>query len=128
MANPLKRYDAAALKRLLRFWKTKLRLNDWVVTVRYAKQEEFEDGEGQGQCNDSLHARTAEILILHPDEYLPSDYPNSIPQDIEDCLVHELLHLHLAAWCVKNKAERVQQEQAIEAITGSMIALRRRSK
>ena len=128
MATPLKRYTVPALKRLMQFWKTKLRLNDWNVTVRYAKQEEFEDGDGQGQNNWNLHSRSSEILILHPDEYSPADYPNSVPQDIEDCLVHELLHLHLATWNTKNRAEEVHLEQAVEAMTGSMIALRRRSK
>jgi hypothetical protein len=128
MATPLKKYDAASLKRLMRWWQKKLRLCDWVVTVRFAKQEEFEDGDGQGQNNWNLHARSSEILILHPDEYNPADYPNSIPQDIEDCLVHELLHLHLATWNTKNRAEGVHLEQAVEAVTGCMIALRRRSK
>lgn len=128
MAAPIKMYDAASLSRLTRFWQKKLRLTDWKVTVRYAKQDEFEDGDGQGQCNDSLHARTAEIFVLHPDEYDPAIYPNNLPQDIEDVVVHELVHLHLAPWVTKNKAERIQMEQAVESITGALISFRHRSK
>lgn len=128
MATPVKSFSQAGLERMCRFWQRKLRLADWRVTIRYASGEEFgDDSQGRNYWND--HSRTAEIWVLSPDDYNAGNYPNNAAQDIEDTVVHELIHLHLVAWNTDRKpAEERCQEQAIEAITGALVALKRRMK
>lgn len=128
MAAPVKMFSQVGLERTCRFWQKKLRLADWRVTIKFVRAEEMGD-EAQGKCHWNDQARTAAIWILHPDDYKPTNYPNDVQQDIEDTIVHELLHLHLIAWDTDDKpADERFMEQAIESITGALLTLKRRTK
>lgn len=119
------------LQRHLRYWQKRLRLTDWTVTIRFASKKELCDGDediSQGLNVYNLNARTSEILVIRPDDYDPSTYPNKEQQDIENTVVHELLHLHLAPWQTESEAEDIQQEQAIEAMSYALVSLKRRQK
>jgi hypothetical protein len=114
------------LRRLLRYWQRRLRLADWKCSIRFAPKTELKDCQGKNEHNEN--ARTSEILVLNPADYDPNEYPGKIPQDVEDTVVHELLHLHFSWFKPRNKAEEIMLEQAIESIAGALIALKRRKK
>jgi hypothetical protein len=71
-----------------------------------------------------LEAKKAFIKILDP-----IDYPGEcvFPQDQEKTLVHELLHLHLAAWTDDSENGRtpVHGEQAIDCIAEALVEMKR---
>ncbi len=116
------RWTHKRLQRVCRDWQHRLRLNDWEVKIVFASLEDL-PAESQGACDWNLHARTAEIKVLDPKEW-----DSAIPQDVENTVVHELIHLHLAPWDTKNKAQEIQMEQAIESLSGAFVSLKRRKK
>lgn len=114
------------LERMLKYWQRKLRLTDWKITIKFATLEEL-DGD-QGKNTYLIEAKTSEILVLNPHEYKPEEYPGKQPQDVENTVVHELLHLHLAPWKTRNAAEEVQMEQAIESMADAFRSFKQRRK
>lgn len=55
----------------------------------------------------------------------PVDYPPDIitPYELEETLVHELLHLHFAPFMSEHDTlERTLQEQAIDAIAKALVS------
>jgi hypothetical protein len=112
------------LERTLHYWQQKLRLLDWKVTITFARKDDIDD-DCQASVNWNLHSRTAVIKVLDPRDYTSE---LDVPQDIEDSVCHELVHLHLAYWDTKNKAADVQMEQAIESLTEALVSLKRRMK
>lgn len=121
-----KRVTNRELQRICQYWQKRLRLTDWELTIRFASLEELPP-DSQACVLPNLHARTADIMVLEPKAYEAAAYGGR-PQDIENSVCHELLHLHLAPWETRNKAAEIQQEQAIESITGALVGLKRRTK
>lgn len=81
----------AEAKRHLAYWKERLGLQPWNITVdiRYA----IESHEGEAEVDVVWEAEIARISILHPDSYRARGMLGG--QDIERAIVHELLHLVL---------------------------------
>jgi hypothetical protein len=112
---------AAALEEYQRI----LRLQDWRISVRICAAAEI-DNRSQAQINWHLARRSATIRLLCPADYL-TRYEE--PQDMEVDLVHELCHIHLIGLNVAaDTPEDLAQEQAIEALSEAVVALRRRSR
>jgi len=78
------------LEALCATWQRRLRLQDWRVKIRFARSLEL-GADTQGDCDWSLTKKMAAIRILVPGDYPPDA---SFSQDIEQTVVHELLHLH----------------------------------
>lgn len=103
-------------------WQKRLRLQDWIVKPRIARKFDFVD-RAQGQCNWTIETKIATILILDPIDY-PRD--TLFEQDLEQTLVHELLHLHLAGVLEEdNRANEITIEQAIDCTAMALVQLRR---
>lgn len=100
-------------------WQVVLRLQDWDVKAGIFRERDMAIG-GEGECDWNLTRKIASIRILDP-----IDYPEGamIPMDMEDTLVHELLHLHFAPFF--NEEKSTEQEQAINSITNGLISLAR---
>ncbi len=110
------------LERWKREWQSILRLDDWVITIKFVRKDDMPEEDVQGHVKWNYHAKTAWIRVLDP-----RDYTGDGVQDIEDTVVHELVHLHLAPWETgEGTAEYALQEQAIELITGALLAVKRR--
>jgi len=107
------------LQDLCRKWQRTLRLQDWFVTVSYARFRELTDG-AQANVAINFEKRAAQIRIMEP-----SDYPTTdiiAPQDIEQALVHELLHLHFASFDDKiSEFERTAEEQVLNALAAAFV-------
>ena len=110
-----------SLKTLLTEWQKRLRLQDWGIFVKTARLAEMQCG-GQGECEWVLKRKEATIVLVDP-----IDYPlELVDQDMEETLVHELLHLHFVILQPKDgTAEDTALEQAIVCISEALVKLKR---
>ncbi len=111
--------------RLLEYWQRQLRLQDWWIQVKIARGNGLNLPAGvQGRCSWTLQRREAFIRILDPIDW---DRDCVYPQDMEETLVHELLHLHFAPFdTFKAEGHKdIASEQAINAIAHSLVSLKR---
>ena len=109
---------------LCRKWQDILRLNDWNVAVELIRESEFSEPDRAGEVYITLSKGEALILLLDP--LIPTqDCP--FPYDMEQTLVHELLHLHFATFEPQDDdLKHDLWERAVESITKTLIALYRR--
>lgn len=112
------------LQEKLHYWQEKLRLKDWIVKVKIVRQREMSKIDGIGEIQFSIHNKTAMIYILDP-----VDYDDWEKQDMENTLVHELLHLHFSQisyhFGKDSEVYEVFEEQAIESIAHGLIEAER---
>lgn len=80
------------LQALCRTWQKRLRLQDWVITCRFAASQR-ESGHCLGESEVSTILKQSRIRVCPLDKADPDWMGN---HDIEMTLVHELLHLHTA--------------------------------
>lgn len=121
--------DAAAR---CRYWQSVLRLRDWNVVVKFGRSFDMSSPGAVGQCWQSTSQRRAIITLLDPVDFRPAvDAVDDHAHDIEDTIVHELLHLHFGDLRVpkgeQETPEQIAEERAIDAITGALVALDRRT-
>jgi len=104
-------------------WQAILRLQDWDVIISIDRARDMIP-DVLGQCEWTLPTKQARIRILDP-----VDHPPDLkwPQDMEQTLVHELLHLHFAPFnkFEADSLEYVTMEQAIDLIAGALVRLKR---
>ena len=113
------------LQEILVKWQKILRLQDWVITIQYAKHFDL-NPDAQGQVGWNLFKKSAHIKVMDPGDYDPS-WP--FPQDVQKTVVHELLHLHMAPFD-ETKADSLGDkmlEQAIECISSALVDRDRRA-
>lgn len=104
-------------------WQKILRLQDWIITLVISRERNM-NLKGNAEIEATLPKRMATIRILDPLDYPPNRVES---QDMELSLVHELLHIHLFPLFADREDEMrmVAEEQAIEAISRGLIALKR---
>lgn len=105
-------------------WQKILNLQDWDIKPGIYRNSRFETVGSQAECNWVLKKKMATIRIVDP-----VDYPNNIqwPQDMEQSLVHELVHLHIAPFdeSKSGSLEEIMMEQATDLIAKAMVKLKR---
>lgn len=111
-----------SLEGMLRFWQERLRLQDWYIKIRFARSSEFDHGSSSGEVIYELRSKQAMIKILDP-----IDYPRntSWEQDVEETVVHELLHLHFGSLQIEEEFKSIMLEQAICCIADGLITTKR---
>jgi hypothetical protein len=103
-------------------WQKRLRLQDWLITTRIARNKDV-SANSQGHCSWVINKKMATILILDPIDY-PTD--TMFKQDMEQTLVHELLHLHFAPFDDETDTPKeVAIEQAVDCIAYGLVQLHR---
>ncbi|SRR5229473_2248000 len=117
-----KAFSQRKLDGLRREWQKLLRLQDWKITAKFVNSDEIAE-DRVGECNHLAEAREADINILLPSS---DEVVTERDQDVENTLVHELLHCHFAPFRDEDRAVVVQHEQAIEAITEALLVLKRK--
>ncbi len=109
---------------LCKEWQDILRLSAWRIHVDVCRHYDMPDGT----CGHVAHERTkqaARIQLLWPGDANPANNVGD-PYDIEQTLVHELVHLHLTDWINSSGSEeRVCEEKAVESLSLALIALKR---
>jgi predicted SprT family Zn-dependent metalloprotease len=114
------------LQELCEEWQERLSLRDWRVTAEFTDTGGIA-GKAVGNNRWTLALKAANIYILE-ERYIPD---NSIARDIEETLVHELLHLHFAKWSDETYLKDdeygmpVEGEQGVDAISRALVALKR---
>jgi hypothetical protein len=106
-------------------WQKTLRLQDWKVKVNIRRQNEMSINNVAGEVDWTLTLKQANINILDKVDYPPD---LMTPQDQEQVLVHELLHLHFAPFddFDRDSKEYVLMEQAIDLIACGLVDAKRR--
>lgn len=80
------------LQKLTNKWKKILRIQDWRTNVNFAAPEGFESSKTAiGECRVCPQLKQATINIKN-EQYLVDESPMN--RDIENTLVHELLHIY----------------------------------
>ncbi len=113
------------LNERLKYWQEKLRLQDWIIEVKISRAKELM----QDTCacvHWTLSKKMGSIKILDP-----IDYPDDVMgvRDMENDLIHELLHLHFAPINDRlndNDFYSMFEEQAIESIAYGLIETERK--
>lgn len=110
----------------LRWWQRVLRLQDWDIRLRIAREREFEQRGRSAEVHIDVESKRAVVLLLDPQDYPEHDL---WPQDHERSLVHELVHLHVEPFAPDNRdgLEVTAMEQAINALADALVSLRRRA-
>lgn len=96
-------FDEEALHDAVRFWLPILRLNNWSVAVRFCEQEEFGEANNPDSCDivrfyaqnriNQMDYR-CNISMLTAEQFEEDAEMKGFSYDMEQSLVHELLHLH----------------------------------
>lgn len=71
------------------YWKEKLFLNNWIISVGMADREEFSNPNCVGENHFDIINKACSILILKPEQY---GNDRVMKYCAEKILVHELLH------------------------------------
>lgn len=115
--------DNDRLRTICYWWQQRLRLVDWAVDIRYAREHEFgPESTSAGDVSWLEEAKMARIRLLDPIDYKPDTYTG---YDEERTIVHELLHLHFVPFDIADGPGCMAQEQAINAIAQALVSLMR---
>lgn len=109
------------LQELCTIWQKRLRLQDWVIRIVLVPAREI---TGTGRCSYEIDSKSALVQILRPEDY--SGDRDLWPYDMEEVLVHELLHLHWAPLKTREGSpEETAEEQAVASLAGALTRLSR---
>lgn len=112
------------LQPLLNEWQKRLRLQDWHVQIALTRERDMPIDSSRGAVKWNVNNKEAWIHILDPIDYPPAQ----IPQDMEQTIIHELLHLHLvmvAELAEESAPINIAVEQAIVCISEAFVRLKR---
>jgi len=102
-------------------WQETLRLQEWIIALSVCRARDMGDSR-QGECAWIISKKEACISILDAIDFPPGHIH---AQDMEKTLVHELLHLHFAAFASDEDYIDRAHEQAIDLIASGLIAQKR---
>lgn len=108
------------------YWQKQLHLQDWDITPRIERRHNMDVDNVTGTCTYNLNAKKARIQILDPIDYNEDEFS----KDLEQTLVHELLHLHFSGWTLisENSECPWHAEQGIDAIAQALVNINRDKK
>lgn len=116
-------------KASLKWWANRLCLTHWAIDLKLVRRYHAEDWAGL--CDFDLARNIATISLVDPNDF----DANGSGYDMEQVIVHELLHLHFAAWSewsaedAGNKmtklAVAVCEEQPIDRLAAVLVEMRR---
>ena len=116
------------LAKLAKEWQEILRMQDWNVNVKISRGFDMPLTDSQAVSTWRLEKRIVTIDIIDPVDYNPSLL---YPQDMEQSLVHELLHPLMAMFESEETAKNgsmssIVQEQIINSLASAFVNLKRR--
>lgn len=98
---------------MLHKWQTRLTLTDWQIDVRIVPA-------GSLGVTESGLAEVANILYDLSRRSAAIRIENASSQEVEEALVHELVHLTLAAWLPPNLSE--EEEHTVDKFAAALIS------
>jgi hypothetical protein len=113
---------APDLASLVAHYQRELRLLDWRIDVSYAPDLVSSAGQPVwGLCYPTVDAKVAKIVIRDPATPPSGATPEQAAAQVVETVVHELLHLHFAAFGNVYPAEVAAEEQAVWALAEALI-------
>jgi hypothetical protein len=107
------------VSRILRTWQDRLDLTNWRIRVNLVHPNALEP-KTLGNVHWDLGAKQATIGVLSSDDYtLPTP---AMLDDMEFTIVHELVHIHLAA-LPRNSDSTLNEEHAVNELTQALLKL-----
>ena len=116
------------LQAYLEVWQVRLNLRKWKIAVLVVPAGDLK-AKTLGNIHWDVLTMSAVIRVLSPEDYNPK--VKNILDDMEETIVHELIHLSLVPFQPENgktDEERGTEEVVISKITQAFLALDRRSK
>lgn len=113
---------APDLAALVAHYQRELRLLDWRLDVSYAP--DLADSRGRpvwGLCYPTVDAKVATIVIRDPATPPEGATAEQAARQVVETVVHELLHLHFAAFGTSSPAEIAHEEQVVWALAEALI-------
>ena len=112
-------YSLSQCRERVELWKRRLGLTGWRINVDFAHQMNLDENT-QGQIKIYAYSRTASILLPSPETYSNDVYPL---QDMEDTIIHELIHIVFDAIDAKEKSntEHLMYERGIRAMSQALL-------
>ena len=111
------------LRSLCTYWQKVLRLQDWDVVIKFRRIFDMQPGT-MGTVDWTLETKKAIVNILEPTDFSNNDFEF----DVEEVVVHELLHLHFCDKAEENNGCPISVEQGIDALAGAFVKLNREAK
>lgn len=104
-------------------WQKVLRLQDWTVDLQLKRERDFTNKDCNAEIGLNEQKKIAFIKVIDPVDYQPGQIRF---QDMEEDLVHELLHIHFWPLTRGEEGENLAEEQAINIIAKALIHISRR--
>jgi hypothetical protein len=107
------------VERELQVWQGRMQLQDWKIRIHLVRSDMLEP-RTLGNVKWDTDSKEATIGVLSSYDYpLPFD---AMLDDMEVTVVHELVHLELAA-IPHSPASRSQEEHAVVALTHALLSM-----
>jgi hypothetical protein len=111
------------LNMLKEYWQEKLKLQAWDIKVMVCRDKELYSSKSDGEIWQDIQSVRATIKLMDPIDANPNA---PFPYDMEEVLVHELLHLIFAPFEPKEKSLKHDfWERAIERMAHTLVGLKR---
>jgi hypothetical protein len=107
----------------LQYWQARLGLRDWGIEIMFDRA--YNMGDDLAKIHIMEDKRRARIRMTEANDFDPSSL---LPYDMEQVLIHELLHIHFWPLTRDGGSNVTAEEQAIEAISWALITLERRAE
>jgi len=107
------------LQKRLKLWQGILHLDTWNVTLEVSPRTELRSGT-VGNIHWDEEQKSARIRVLQASDYKVPFY--SALEDMEFTVLHELLHLELAA-LPRTDESRVEEEHAVDRMATALLQL-----
>ncbi|HXM44726.1 MAG TPA: hypothetical protein VN924_26050 [Bryobacteraceae bacterium] len=108
----------------LAFWQQRLNLKDWKISAVISQANDLKP-ETLGNIHWDAAKRTATIRVLDASGYR-APCREALP-DMENTLVHELVHLELSS-LPRSQASRHEEELAVNRIADALLELDRQGR
>jgi hypothetical protein len=103
-------------------WQRRLKLEDWHITVLVSRASELKP-DTLGNIHWDADTKSAVIRVMDAVDYKLSF--DAVLKDVENTVVHELLHLELAS-LPHSEASRSTEERAVSRITEALLLMQQR--
>lgn len=105
----------------LTVWQSRLGLDEWKVSIILTKRSDLKP-RTLGGIHWDKKKHTAVINVMHPSDYEMSR--DAMFLDMEETVVHELIHLKLSS-LNRSEAARSSEEEAVNGLAGALLKLER---
>lgn len=114
------------LEQIMRYWQEKLKLQQWRIEIELASEERMlAKGHSPANGLNDYHLDALESFIqISLPEF--QKRRNFSPVDVEQVVVHELLHLHFAPLGIDVEDPKATfEEQLCQTISRTLVELKR---